>query len=570
MKKIKNNLVTRLFVCFVVCFLIGVLMNQYKISMPLYTGLLTVLFSLFFVVYYVALKRKDNNKAFYTIILIDLIIFFITYVCFYEIVFLVYDYTFMWQMILLIISSLIVIMNLLLILIYRKNNKINNSEIVYLIGYFAFLFRTMYALFNPISNIDRQHDTIAFTQGGGHLGYIWYIWAYGKIPNEDPRLFWEFYQPPLYYLICGYLAKVYTLLGVPIIQVAENLQLFSLFCVSSTGIVLDELTKRLFNNDKKRVAVSLLFASCPLFLYLAGSVNNDALLVFLFILSIYVAVIWYENNSIWLLLICAVLTGFTVMTKLSGALIAIPLLFLFIFKLVKTKEYKYIWHYILFGIISIPIGLWWNLRNSLLFGMPFVFFDEASHESVQYIPDYSVFERLSSIRNQLNHPYIDMFNTSNNVDHNIFISTLKTLVFTSSWDVEQSTLTHILGWIIFILCSLTSIYILYSVFKVIIKMLHKDKSIKIEYMIMLLLVIISQIIFYLYFNFAHTFVHNMHARYIMPGLIVMLLFCESKNIKYKNERILQIIKGLVIGTYIVAFVGFIMLITLMTYRKFKV
>lgn len=566
-----HTVLFRLLLCLFVCFLLGICMNQYHLPMSVYTGLLSVLFILFLVGYYFAVKKYKQYEILLRLVLINVILFFVFYIVFYEITLIVYDFSLLWQLIIVAIPTGIVLFDVIYTGYNYRRGKIKGTEIIYLISFLTFLFRAMYALYNPISNVSRQHDTIAFTNGGGHLGYIWHIWAYSKIPDVDPRTLWEFYQPPLYYLICGYWTKIYTILHIPIIESAENIQLFSLFCVTGTGIVMDGLLKRIGGNIKSRIIGALLFSVIPLFTYLAGSVNNDALLLFLFFLSYYEVIVWYQDGKIGRFILSALFTGFTVMTKISGSLIVFPILVLFLSKLIKKKDGKLLLQYLLFGVISLPLGLWWNVRNSIRFDMPFVYFHEASRESVQFIPDFSALSRVFDLKNQLNHPYIDIFNTSPNVDHNLIISTAKTAVFTSSADVMFSIVTQILGWILLILTIIGMLFGLVFIVIEGIKYLHKEKRIS-EYSIALILIIVSQIVFYLYFNYAHTFVHNMHARYIMPAIIAfVLLFSKRVGLFIENRLgIANKTRIILIPTMMCAYgillSAFIMLISLITYR----
>ncbi|MBR3040949.1 MAG: glycosyltransferase family 39 protein [Lachnospiraceae bacterium] len=569
-----QSVITRLLFAFIACLGLGFVMNQYHLPIPIYTEIVAVLIIVLIIAYYFAVRKFKEKTAFLTLVLINTGLFFALYIFFYEVIQVVFDYSLIWQFIIVLVSLAVVIFNVIAVQYHRKKKAINGNEIIMLISIFCFLFRTLYTLYNPITNISRQHDTIAFTSGGGHLGYIWHIWAYGKIPEADPRTLWEFYQPPLYYILCGYWVKLFTIFRVPLIEATENIQLFSLFCVTGTGIMLDAITQRLTKNNLCRCIVTLCFAICPLFTYLAGSVNNDALLLLLFTVSIYLLIEWYETDSISSFILLAVFTGLTVMTKISGTLIAVPILVLFVAKLINEKKSKRIIDYLLFGVISLPLGLWWNARNTIKFGMPFVYFHEASRESVQFIPNYTVAERLFDLRNQLNHLYIEIFNSSENVDHNIIVSSLKTMIFESSADVNYSIVTIILGWVMMILSISGAISALVMLIMLIINGKRNSFNYRInrEQVIMLASIIISQVVFYLYFNFAHPFVHNMHIRYIMPALIAVFilisLYVYTGNFRFKRTEGKCLVKRigiLTVGIYASCLVAYIFLTMIISY-----
>lgn len=403
--------------------------------------------------------------------------------------------------------------------LYRmwKKQLVTVEELISVTIFIGFLFRLIYVQFTDINILSRQNDTIAFTNGGGHLGYLWYIWANGTLPNVDPRSLWEFSQPPLYYILCGYWIKISTWLGVPNLEASENLQMFSLLCVTLTSVYLDKILIKMDIKPLYRLWGQIAFLCLPYFTYLSGAANNDVLFVLLTVMVFYYVICWYEKKKVWLLLVSAVLTGLLVMTKLSGGLIAPAILALFILRFVKDKgeRGKRIVEYLLFGVVSLPIGLWWNVRNAVRFQMPFFYTNEPDIGSVQYIPDYSIWQRLFDLENQLNHLYIELFNTSPNVDHNIIISTMKTMVFTHSIEYLLTPVTKFWGVVLFwsvlvgvviaIICGMVGMF---------------KSSQKMYLKVVWIVYLLTNIIFYLYYNVEYPFVHTMHVRYILPVFVI--------------------------------------------------
>ena len=403
--------------------------------------------------------------------------------------------------------------------LYRmwKKQLVTVEELISVTIFISFLFRLIYVQFTDINILSRQNDTIAFTNGGGHLGYLWHIWANGTLPNVDPRSLWEFSQPPLYYILCGYWIKISTWLGVPNLEASENLQMFSLLCVTLTSVYLDKILIKMDIKPLYRLWGQLAFLCLPHFTYLSGAANNDVLFVLLTVMVFYYVICWYEKKKVWLLMVSAVLTGLLVMTKLSGGLIAPAILALFILRFVKDKgeRGKRIVEYLLFGAVSLPIGLWWNVRNAVRFQMPFFYTNEPDIGSVQYIPDYSIWQRLFDLENQLNHLYIELFNTSPNVDHNIIISTMKTMVFTHSVEYLLTPVTKFWGVVLF-----WSV-VVGVVIAIICGMVGMFKSSQKMYLkVVWIVYLLTNIIFYLYYNVEYPFVHTMHVRYILPVFVI--------------------------------------------------
>ena len=84
------------------------------------------------------------------------------------------------------------------------------------------------------------------------------------------------------------------------------------------------------------------------------------------------------------------------LSKTSGVLVAPALAVLFLWILIeKRKQFKKLLpQYIVFGLISIPLGLSWVLREYILFGVPFNYVLEQSVDSFQYIGDCSLLQRI--------------------------------------------------------------------------------------------------------------------------------------------------------------------------------
>lgn len=459
-----------------------------------------------------------------------------------------------WPFSILYISAIIMIA-FVLVKQYKKE-KINIEQMITIIIFITFLFRLIYTQFTWSANLSRQNDTIAFMKGGGHLGYIWHLWAYGRLPQCDPRSMWEFSQPPFYYIVSAIWVKINTVIGVPIIKAAENIQILSLFFVTATTIYLDKIMIKMRLSGIKRLWGIVLFSCIPYFTYLSGAVNNDVLMVLLTVMAFYYAMCWYENPT-WLLLILeSVLTGLLVMTKSSGALIAPTIMVVFIFKMINDKNniLKRIGQYFVFGIISLPIGLWWNIRNMILYDMPFLYVNEPSTESMQYIPEYSIWQRLFDLDNQLNHLYTELANTNPNIDHNIIISTIKTLVFTHSYEMMETDVTYLYGLLLFI-C--TIIFVIVFVGLGIVGLIKSKYEICTK--LMWLVLVVSYGVFYMNFNISYPFVHTMHARYILPlfvmGIPWMVLgisYCRQKVVAKKtvmNRILLPVFVGYAIIYY---------------------
>ena len=513
--------------------------------------------AIFFYLYERYMLKKDKKPSeLVKIILIGIFILQILYVVVGEMIFCFFNadniqWIFSGVLFVCIVGASIVIAKQ-----YGKG-KLSGEQTVAAAVFIAFLFHLLYAQFTGITNINRQNDTIAFTNGGGHLGYIWHVWAYGNLPQVDPRSMWEFSQPPLYYLLCGYWIKLSTLLGIPTIKAAENMQFISVLCVTLTTIYMDKIMVKMHLSPSKRVWGVACISLLPYFTYLSGAVNNDVLLLLFTVMSFYYAICWYQNPKLSTLVLNAVITGLLVMSKSSGALVAPAIAALFLMRFIKDKDMRgqRALQYLLYGAISLPIGLWWNIRNMIRFDMPFLYVNEPSTDSIQYIPDYTVWERLFGFRNQLNHLYTDLFNTSENVDYNIVIGTLKTLTFTHSSEMMQTSLTRTFGLILFIFTIMLVVLMVAFGLIGLIKG-ETEKHQKIAWSVLW----ISYILFYLKFNLDYPFVHTIHARYLLPIFVIgipwMLVGMQWvwRHSLDKREKAKKFVK-IIMGSWMVAYFG---------------
>lgn len=97
-------------------------------------------------------------------------------------------------------------------------------------------------------------------------------------------------------------------------------------------------------------------------------------------------------------LLLAVIYGLGMMTKISMATLAVFTAVVFarsFFKACKTGTWKgLLLKYAVFGAISLPLGLWYSLRNYLLFRQPLTYVLEMSRDSALYTGDRSIWQRL--------------------------------------------------------------------------------------------------------------------------------------------------------------------------------
>ncbi len=273
-----------------------------------------------------------------------------------------------------------------------KNERFDEKTVIFLIFLAGFIFRLAYI--QSTSHLIRQHDV-----GGsnGHLAYIMNFYDHKPLPNN---VNWQYYQPPVWHYICALFLHIQTTLGIALDAAKENLQLISFFC--SSMIML--LSYRLFKYfNLKGIAIIIAFAIVafhPTFIILSGSINNDVLSIMLTLLSVNLAIKWYREPKLKTILLLALSIGFAMGVKLSAGLISLGVAMLFAIRLFG-KAYKnklnLIGQFVSFGVLCVPIALWWQVRNYIRFDTPFTYVPKLSETNSQYIGFRSTFERLFDI-----------------------------------------------------------------------------------------------------------------------------------------------------------------------------
>ena len=317
---------------------------------------------------------------------------------------------------------------------FHYKGSLSVPKAVLIIGLIGFAVRLGYVLYTDVAQ--RQHDVHSFlTATNGHSAYIRHIYENWSLPQGDPRDTFQFYHPPLHHFICAVWLKVQEVLGIGFDQAKENLQLLTLFYSSACMPLAYSILKE-FGLKKAGLTIGFaIVALHPTFFYLSGSINNDILSILLIFVAILFTVRWYKNPTYKNIIGIALGIGFSMMTKLSGAIIAIPVAVVFLVKLCD-KNYglkKLFWQFAVFGLICIPLGMWWSLRCATLYGMPLSYVPLLSENNRLYVGNYSVAERLFSFKG------FDFTNTypargdygfkAGFYDYNIAIGLTKTAIF---------------------------------------------------------------------------------------------------------------------------------------------
>ncbi len=342
----------------------------------------------------------------------------------------------------------------------NKRTKIVDILII-LIVILGIVVRIIYINKTPYNQ--RQHDVV-IASGKGSLKYAYIIFEEGHLPNSNEE---QYYHPPLSQIMNAFWLKIFNNFYNNQEQLNESLQyltlIYSIIIIYIFYKILDELKL----NNKVKLLLMFLVTFHPTLIILSGSINNDELCLMLSLVSIWRLIKWYKKDTMTNIAILAIVTGLAVMTKLSAAVIAVPIIFVFLRKLYKEiKEskdknkvlLKYIKMYIFFGCISLPIGLWYPIRNYILFGQPIMYIADPKSKNL-YVGNYSIWDRLKPVSNEINTMFCNPV-----MDYNIPTYLLKCSLFGEfSWTVVE-TKQLILNKFYYIALYTNIILIIYSIF----------------------------------------------------------------------------------------------------------
>ena len=404
---------------------------------------------------------------------------------------------------------------------YREG-KLSEQEMVWLVFGLGLVIRIIYLLYTPIT--ERQNDIGNFSDDNTlHLGYIYHIFTHGKLPEGDPRNALQFYNPPLYYVICAVWLKIQTVFGVGLERALENLQLLTLFYSGCIMIVADKIALKLGLNGGYRIISMSLVAFTPYFFMGAGAVNQDTLLTLWMLLAIYTTLYWMEKPCIKRVLLIAITLGLGMMTKITAGILALPIGVMFIWMWISNRKdwKKYMTMYGVFSIVIFPLALWFPVKNYLLYRMPFVWSPPTSGME-QYTGDYPWWQHFIDFspiqfKTLCISWHKGFWEGADYIEHNIPLAFVKHLAF-SDWPYCMYTSLYYL--ISAVLLLMVGCVIGACVILLVYWLKKGSESIQIRSFI--LLTVITSVASYLYFCFSKPFVAAMNVRYGLP--LVVLLF----------------------------------------------
>lgn len=419
----------------------------------------------------------------------------------------------------------------------KVNYEISDTLIIAVLIALGIAIRFVYVLYTGV--VDRQHDVGDFTANIGHAGYIKYWYENGlKLPDFDVRNYWQYYHPPFHHMTMAVLLKLLTMLGVSFNKASEAIQTLPMLYSSLTLIVSYKIFRMVRLKGNPLIAAMAIICFHPTFIIFGGSFNNDMLLMLFMMSAIMWGLRWYREPTFGNIIPLAFCIGLGMMTKLSGWMVAPAVAFVFLVILIKNikKPLKYIGQYALFGVICVPLGVWWQVRNLILYHVPLTYVPDLGTNSVMYSGNMPLTERLFSLGNgQLDYIYgsITLVGAPFN-EYNPTLALFKTAMFDECANSINDThfpQIHVTGPILFWI-SVVLFLICFGCF--IVSMIRKSENINGVERVYFTLVFGVILVSYYMFCIAYPLSCSFNIRFCMPliplcamGLAMVLQRSES-------------------------------------------
>lgn len=430
----------------------------------------------------------------------------------------------------------------LVILIFQYKIKGKISDYSFLLGGFLFQFifvtATGYLVCTHDMGTFPGFDTDYIS--AGHLGYIGYLFNYGHLPDFNPMSVWGFYHPPLHFIISAIWLKINVALGLSEAMCLENLQLLMMLYSMLSLCVLYSILKELNFSDRIKRMWLLFISFFPFFFYNAASLTNDTLSILFALVAILYTIKWYHNQTLKNIVILAFAIGLGMMTKLTVGLLAPATAFVFLVVLWRRrKEWKKLFvQFVVFGIICVPLGLWWSIRNAIMYDMPIGYVQEVL-ASAQDVSMFSAWERFFPSIEIWLHPFMTYNNFTDLIDYGIISTMIKSALFCDfpffqyvQWEYQLCRIYIFLT--LFLLLVVIGVF-LWKVYEHIRYKLWNDTIFWFGS-----IALIVQIGMYISFAFNYPVVCSADFRYIVPCIAYFLIITRQTEISGQKDSVVKI------------------------------
>jgi len=370
----------------------------------------------------------------------------------------------------------------------------------------------------------RGHD-IGAPDDDGHFGYMYQLFANGKLPQTNT---YQFYHPPLAHILHVLVVRVFSWFqGTDDLTVLfEAAKIVPCFAACAMLWVFRSLCREMRLPPRATAVAVAVAAFHPTFFIMSASVNNDPLMLLFFLIAILYTIRWYRRPTMKNILMIALAIGLSMMTKLSGgmaALFAAPVfLIVLVRRLRKRQAGPLIGQFAAFAGVCVPLGLWYPVRNLILFNQPLGYITEVS--PALYVGDVPLMRRFLSF------PLDQIFNPlycRPYEDYNIWLYTLKCSLFGEFSFAGRDTFAAILIAANLVLIPVSLAAMLY--------ILARGREVNRFARLGLLWIWLTQMVSFILFNLEYPMGCTMDFRYIVPTVFTGAAFVGIALDRIKNK-----------------------------------
>ncbi len=351
-------------------------------------------------------------------------------------------------------------------------------------------------------NFDKDYNE------GRHINYIMQLYTNGSLPN---KIIGQFYHPPLHHFIMAMNLKVMDIFSDSVSFKFESMQFITLIYSVIILITLYKILEELNLDSKNKILPMLMFACYPLYIYLSGSINNDELVTMFALICLLYLMKWKKDQSIKNTIIIAGTIGLGLMTKSSMYVMIIPTVYVY-FKVLAEyvssdkKPGKLLLELLIFTVIASVLGFWFQIR-SYINGLDTLGIIEP-HEYLS-IADKSLVERFC---------FVNPFQIS---DVNIWNNLMHTSI-----NFGILSINSVYRSIMIILLITIVIDVLYYLFK----NFEKDK--------ILMVTFFAWWAFYFFLNIQMPYTCSMHSRYMLIPISIATMIL-AKGLENEKNKIIK-------------------------------
>ena len=247
-----------------------------------------------------------------------------------------------------------------------------------------------YAMSNDVGEFKNSYNVF-------HSGYIQFINFTGGLIDGDVREFVEWYHPPYYHFAASFVLNLQKVLIPSRAENWEGIRALTFLCSILTLYFSYAITGFLKMTKAGRKAALALMAFMPALIMLAGNLNNDSMGLMFTMASLCLILDWKETGRYVVLVSAALTMGLSVGTKISGAVAAPAVLVVLIAVSYQSfrekKVLKGVISPLIYGAVSLPVGLWFFVRNYVCYGVPFTYILKPTSDYM-YLGDIPFIQKL--------------------------------------------------------------------------------------------------------------------------------------------------------------------------------